>query len=66
MKTKPERLFLLISLDKSFSYTDATTFTVMERLRIANVLAFDQHFVQYGFNPLTLEKQQARKPSPCP
>lgn len=37
-------------LDKNFSYTDATTFAVMERLGITSVLAFDQHFAQYGFN----------------
>jgi predicted nucleic acid-binding protein len=36
-------------LDKSFSYTDATTFAVMERLGITSVLAFDQHFTQFGF-----------------
>lgn len=38
-------------IDKSFSYTDATTFAVMERLGINEVLAFDQHFPQYGFIP---------------
>lgn len=35
--------------DKSFSYTDATSFAVMERLGVTKVLAFDQHFAQYGF-----------------
>lgn len=34
--------------DKSFSYTDATTFAIMERLGITKALAFDQHFSQYG------------------
>lgn len=38
-------------IDKSFSYSDATTFAVMERLGINEVLAFDQHFPQYGFIP---------------
>lgn len=36
-------------IDKSFSYTDATTFAVMKRLGINKALAFDQHFSQYGF-----------------
>lgn len=35
--------------DKTFSYTDATTFAVMERLGINNIFAFDKHFAQYGF-----------------
>lgn len=35
--------------DKAFSYTDATTFAVMERLGINKVFAFDRHFAQYGF-----------------
>ncbi len=43
------REIIFTYFDKSFSYTDATTFAVMERLGITNVLAFDQHFTQYGF-----------------
>ena len=35
--------------DKAFSYTDAATFAVMERLGINKVFAFDRHFAQYGF-----------------
>jgi predicted nucleic acid-binding protein len=34
--------------DKTFSYTDATSFAVMERLGLETVLAFDPHFRQYG------------------
>ncbi|MBI3757973.1 MAG: PIN domain-containing protein [Deltaproteobacteria bacterium] len=34
--------------DKEFSYCDATSFAVMERLRIRYVMAFDPHFAQYG------------------
>ena len=33
--------------DKDFSYVAATSFAVMERLRIREVFAFDPHFVQY-------------------
>jgi len=34
--------------DKEFSYCDATSFAVMERLHICAVMAFDPHFAQYG------------------
>ena len=35
--------------DKDFSLTDATSFAIMERLRIGTALTLDHHFVQYGF-----------------
>jgi predicted nucleic acid-binding protein len=35
--------------DKDFSVTDATSFSVMERLGIQHALSFDRHFGQYGF-----------------
>jgi predicted nucleic acid-binding protein len=34
--------------DKDFSYTDATSFAVMQRLNITTAFAFDEHFTQYG------------------
>lgn len=34
---------------KEYSYTDATSFAVMERLGIRRAFAFDRHFLQYGF-----------------
>ncbi len=34
--------------DKSFSYTDATSFAVMERLGITVAFSFDHDFCQYG------------------
>jgi predicted nucleic acid-binding protein len=34
--------------DKAFSYCDAVSFAVMERLDIQNAIAFDDHFRQYG------------------
>ena len=34
--------------DKEFSYCDAVSFAVMERLDIREAIAFDDHFRQYG------------------
>ncbi|HLH22707.1 MAG TPA: PIN domain-containing protein [Chloroflexota bacterium] len=38
--------------DKNFSLTDATSFAVMERLRIPTAFSFDHNFVQYGLQLL--------------
>ncbi|MGH7835927.1 MAG: type II toxin-antitoxin system VapC family toxin [Candidatus Binatia bacterium] len=40
-------------VDKNFSYTDATSFAVMERLNLREAFAFDPHFRQYGLKLLT-------------
>ena len=40
--------------DKTFSFTDATSFAVMERLGLKAVFAFDPHFRQYGFQVVGL------------
>ncbi|HLA80251.1 MAG TPA: PIN domain-containing protein [Thermoleophilia bacterium] len=34
--------------DKGFSYTDCTSFALMERLQLDSAFAFDAHFAQYG------------------
>ena len=34
--------------DKDFSYCDAMSFAVMERLDLQEAIAFDDHFRQYG------------------
>jgi predicted nucleic acid-binding protein len=34
--------------DKGFSFTDCTSFALMERLGISTAFAFDRHFSQYG------------------
>lgn len=39
-------------IDKTFSYTDATSFAIMERLGIRRAFAFDPHFRQYGFQTI--------------
>ena len=38
--------------DKSFSYVDATSFSLMERLGIRQAFSFDPHFEQYGLELL--------------
>jgi uncharacterized protein len=35
-------------IDKKFSFTDAISFVVMERLGITHAFTFDRNFVQYG------------------
>jgi predicted nucleic acid-binding protein len=35
--------------DKDFSFTDALSFAVMERLVLKEAFAFDRNFLQYGF-----------------
>jgi uncharacterized protein len=41
--------------DKDFSLTDATSFAVMERIRVPSAFTFDRHFAQYGFTVLSAQ-----------
>ncbi len=47
-ETKAREIIRHLS-DKDYSYTDATSFAIMERLHIKEALSFDEHFVQFGF-----------------
>jgi uncharacterized protein len=38
--------------DKSFSFTDCTSFAVMQRLKIASAVAIDEDFRAFGMNCL--------------
>lgn len=40
---------LVQQADKSYSFTDCTSFVVMRRLRLRTALSFDKHFIQTGF-----------------
>lgn len=46
------RDFLLKHEDKAYSFTDCTSFVVMEELKLTQALASDRHFKQAGFKPL--------------
>ncbi len=35
--------------DKDFSFTDCTSFVIMETLGLTDAFAFDEHFAQMGF-----------------
>lgn len=35
-------------VDKAYSFCDALSFVVMERLRMSDAISFDRHFRQYG------------------
>lgn len=41
--------------DKRFSFTDAISFVVMERLGIPYAFSFDRDFAQYGLQLLTVD-----------
>jgi uncharacterized protein len=41
--------FLKKSKDKTYSFTDCTSFVIMHKNKISNALSFDKHFIQAGF-----------------
>ncbi|MBY0496344.1 MAG: PIN domain-containing protein [Cyanobacteria bacterium] len=48
--------------DKTYSFTDCTSFVVMRELRIAKALATDRHFRQAGFEVVpSAERRRGRR-----
>ena len=41
--------------DKDFSFTDCTSFVVMDELRVRQVLTLDHHFAQMGYEVLPFQ-----------
>lgn len=48
--------------DKSYSYVDATSFAVIDRLRIRTALAFDRHFRQFGVKLIANQPSRLQEP----
>ncbi|MBI2455423.1 MAG: hypothetical protein HYV46_04720 [candidate division NC10 bacterium] len=48
MEAEAEHIFLRHA-DKDFSFTDCTSFALIETKRLEAVLSFDRHFSQYHF-----------------
>jgi predicted nucleic acid-binding protein len=46
--------------DKEFSYTDALSFAVMERLGLRVAFALDRHFAQYGLTLISIDVEAER------
>jgi len=42
-------VFQRYNVDKTWSFTDCTSFTVMKNMELTEVFAFDHHFEQMGF-----------------
>lgn len=39
--------------DKKYSFTDCTSFVLMEKLNVERAFVFDKNFEQYGFSTLS-------------
>ncbi len=46
------RLFFLKHDDKSWSFTDCTSFVIMKEMKLSSALTKDRHFQEAGFSPL--------------
>jgi uncharacterized protein len=47
--------------DKTFSFTDCTSFAVMQERRVTDALTTDRHFAQIGFHVVPSARRSARR-----
>lgn len=48
-----KKLFIRVSKDKSWSFTDCSSYVMMKEMKITTVFTFDEHFEQMGFTLLS-------------
>jgi hypothetical protein len=47
--------------DKDFSFTDCTSFVIMQEVRLTHAITTDRHFRQMGFHVLPAPRARARR-----
>lgn len=52
--TETWQIFEKFNIDKQWSFTDCTSYIIMQKQEIIEVFTFDHHFSQMGFNRLPI------------